>query len=84
MMGDQVTMDLLRRDLAKLEAEARFQGRSYPEGIEPFPRTLVGQGFFPGGDGLWRNADPAALGRPSPHTFPENGIMFLACFMREG
>lgn len=72
-----MTVDLLRRDLARLEATARFQGRSCPEGIEPFPRTLIGQGFFPGGDGLWRDAGPEALKRPSPNPFPENGIMFL-------
>jgi hypothetical protein len=72
-----MTVDLLRSSLAKLEDAKRFMGRPYPQGIEPFPRTLVGQGFFPGGDGLWRESTPTALRRPSPYAFPKNGIMFL-------
>lgn len=53
----------------------RFSGRSYPEGIEPFPKILKGQGFFPGGDGLWR--DRNKLRERSNCEFPRNGIMFL-------
>ena len=59
------------------EGQRRFDGRPYPEGIEPFPRTLVGQGFFPGGDGLWRDSDTVALRLPSPYALPVGGIMFL-------
>lgn len=72
-----MTVDALRSHLTALELAARFDGRAYPEGLEPVPRALVGQGFFPGGDGLWRDADPEALRRPSPYTFPVGGIMFL-------
>ncbi len=72
-----MSVDLLRSHLTALEAEGRFGGRAYPEGQEPFPRTLVGQGFFPGGDGLWRDPDPVALRQPSPYAFPVRGIMFL-------
>jgi len=52
-----------------------FEGRAYPDGIVPFPRTLIGQGFFPGGDGLWRDAK--RLKQLSPCPFPRSGIMFL-------
>lgn len=70
-------VDFLRDEIAKLEGAALFNGRPYPEGVEPFPRILTGQGFFPGGDGLWRDDCRTALKSPSPHTFPTNGIMFL-------
>lgn len=70
-------IDILRRRLAELESEAQFAGRPYPDGIEPFPKTLIGQGFFPGGDGLWRDADPPSkLKEPSPYPFPKRGIMY--------
>lgn len=69
--------EFLRHELARLEGQFRFQGRPYPEGMAPFPRALVGQGFFPGGDGLWRDDDPVSLREPSPYPFPEGGIMFL-------
>lgn len=39
-------IDILRRRLAELEGKARFAGRRYPDGIEPFRRTLIGQGSF--------------------------------------
>jgi len=68
----------LRERLKEIEDEGRFGGRAYPNGVEPFPRLLVGQGFFPGGDGLWRDSDlPHKLREPSPYAFPKNGIMFL-------
>ena len=71
-------IELLRQRLKELEDERRFAGRPYPPGIEPFPRTLVGQGFFPGGDGLWREELPASrLREPSRCPFPTGGIMFL-------
>jgi len=70
-------IEKLREQLHQLETELRFDGHSYPIGIEPFPRTLVGQGFFPGGDGLWRDDSSTALRQASPFDFPRNGIMFL-------
>ncbi len=72
-----MSVDYLRHHLNALEAEGRFGGRAYPEGLERFPRTLVGQGFFPGGDGLWRDVGPTTLRQPSPYAFPTGGIMFL-------
>jgi hypothetical protein len=59
----------------KMEQERRFNGRSYPEGMAPFPFQLTGQGFFPGGDGLWRGE--SQLLTPSQCQMPVNGIMFL-------
>lgn len=70
-------VSFLRSEVARLESAALFGGRPYPNGIEPFPATLPGQGFFPGGDGLWRDAASTALRLPSPNAFPLNGIMFL-------
>ena len=72
-----MSSDVLRKHLNAIEAEKRFNGKAYPEGLEPFPRTLVGQGFFPGGDGLWRDADQSSLREPSRYAFPYCGIMFL-------
>ena len=65
----------LRERIDELEREERFEGHPYPHGITGFPRSLVGQGFFPGGDGLWREKD--RLKEPSNIAFPERGIMFL-------
>ena len=72
-----MSSDLLRKQLNAMEAEKRFNDKAYPKGLARFPRTLVGQGFFPGGDGLWRNADQSSLRQPSRHAFPYRGIMFL-------
>lgn len=69
--------DMLRERLRAIEDLRFFDGRPYPNGIEPFPRVLVGQGFFPGGDGLWRDEDPSMLRQPSPYPFPRGGVMFL-------
>jgi uracil-DNA glycosylase len=71
-------IEILRQRLETLEDRGTFGGKAYPDGIVPFPRTLIGQGFFPGGDGLWRDATPAIrLKEPSPYPFPCSGIMFL-------
>ncbi|MDR3525600.1 MAG: hypothetical protein P4L66_16030 [Acetobacteraceae bacterium] len=72
-----MSIGILLSRLTTLEAEGRFGGRAYPEGLEPFPRTLTGQGFFPGGDGLWRDDNQLALRQPSPFAFPSGEIMFL-------
>lgn len=61
--------------ISQLEAELRFAGKPYPEGMAPFPGRLTGQGFFPGGDGLWRDDSRIKLGAISP--FPIGGIMFV-------
>ena len=65
---------LLNR-ISQLEAELRFGGKPYPDGMAPFPGRLMGQGFFPGGDGLWR--DEASIKLHSTSPFPVGGIMFL-------
>ena len=58
-----------------MEAERRFNGRAYPDGTSTFPFRLVGQGFFPGGDGLWR--DETELDRPLPGPLPVGGAVFV-------
>lgn len=63
----------LRKRIEELESENRFDGKPYPPGLTKFPGVLKGQGFFPGGDGLWRD-DPASAYAP---PFPEGGIMIL-------
>jgi hypothetical protein len=61
--------------IRQLEAELRFAGKPYPDGMAPFPGRLTGQGFFPGGDGLWRDDSRIKLNSTSP--FPIGGIMFV-------
>ncbi len=58
-----------------MERQKRFSGESYPHGMCAFPFRLKGQGFFPGGDGLWR--DDQHLEEPSQGTLPINGLMFV-------
>ena len=70
-------INVLFNRLKSMEESNRFSGNAYPAGMEPFPKKLLGQGFFPGGDGLWRNDDHASMRSPSPYPFPLNGIMFL-------
>ena len=70
-------MNALRQELTKLEESVCYPGGAYPTGLIAFPFTLTGQGFFPGGDGLWRDDNPKAIRTVSPNTFPHNGIMFL-------
>jgi hypothetical protein len=61
------------------EAEEKelFVGKqSYPPDMVAVPFSLVGQGFFPGGNGLWR--DDGKLGeRVTPKLVPIGGIMFV-------
>jgi hypothetical protein len=66
-------MDLLWEKISEVERESRFDGHPYPEGLTGFPGKLRGQGFFPGGDGLWREA--AATTGHAP--FPTGGVMIL-------
>lgn len=61
--------------LEELENEKRFGGRAYPEGMCSFPFRLTGQGFFPGGDGLWR--DDSRLAESNPGALPEAGVVFI-------
>jgi hypothetical protein len=58
-----------------MEEQNRFEGRAYPVGMSGFPFRLKGQGFFPGGDGLWR--DEAQLAEESHRLAATGGIMFL-------
>jgi hypothetical protein len=69
------TADGLWSRLHSMEAERRFNGRAYPDGTCPFPFQLAGQGFFPGGDGLWR--DETELDRPSSGLLPVGGAVFV-------
>jgi hypothetical protein len=68
-------IESLWNKISQLEAELRFDGKPYPDGMAPFPGRLTGQGFFPGGDGLWRDEFRIKLSSSSP--FPVGGIMFL-------
>jgi hypothetical protein len=61
--------------LQEMEDEKRFDGRAYPAGMSCFPFRLKGQGFFPGGDGLWR--DYTQLSQASAGLVAADGIMFL-------
>jgi hypothetical protein len=61
--------------IAELESETRFERNAYPKGMCPFPFRLRGQGFFPGGDGLWRDDSEVTAVRAG--TLPENGVLFL-------
>lgn len=67
----------MRKGLAEtlwVQLEQLERKRSpYPEGMVPFPRRLMGRGFFPGGDGLWRD-EPEDTNRPS---LPSGGILYL-------
>ena len=74
-MHDRQTVESLWTRLAAMEAERRFNGHAYPEGMKSFPFRLRGQGFFPGGDGLWR--DDADLCASSSGLLPVGGIMFV-------
>jgi hypothetical protein len=70
-----VSVALLWERLRVMELEKRFNGQSYPIGMCPFPFRLLGQGFFPGGDGLWR--DDSKMAEGSDGLLAVNGLMFL-------
>ncbi len=61
--------------LESMELEGRFAGDTYPVGMCAFPFHLTGQGFFPGGDGLWRADSDLALA--SSGLLPFGGLMFV-------
>jgi len=61
--------------LSEMECELRFEGASYPKGMCAFPFRLSGQGFFPGGDGLWR--EDTEVGLRSEGVLPQRGVVFV-------
>jgi hypothetical protein len=61
--------------LLEMEEEKRFDGRAYPARMSCFPFRLNGQGFFPGGDGIWR--DEGQLAQESTGLVAVDGVMFL-------
>jgi hypothetical protein len=69
------SVSVLWKKLEEMESERRFDGREYPSGTAKFPFRLTGQGFFPGGDGLWR--DDERLASSSDGVLPANGVLFL-------
>ena len=73
--GIVVRIAALWTRLEVMEKERRFDGQAYPEGMSRFPFRLTGQGFFPGGDGLWR--DEERIAQASPGFITVNGVMFL-------
>lgn len=76
-MSDEKAISVLSlwNRLHAIEEEKRFEGREYPAGMCSFPFRLTGQGFFPGGDGLWR--DDTQLAQASCGGAATDGIMFL-------
>lgn len=66
-------LESLRGRIAELEAPRSFDGESYPPGLTSFPGVLPGQGFFPGGDGLYRDSVSSSDAPP----FPVGGVMVL-------
>lgn len=75
MEDTAVAIDTLWVRLQEMEDEKRFGGQAYPEGMCSFPFRLPGQGFFPGGDGLWR--EDCQLDQVSSGTLQPGGIIFL-------
>ena len=61
--------------IGAMESELRFDGNPYPEGQCAFPFQLSGQGFFPGGDGLWR--EDGELSVKLSMRIRKRGAMFL-------
>lgn len=61
--------------LQAMEDEMRFDGLPYPKGMLRFPFRLTGQGFFPGGDGIWR--EDSRLAEASSGLITSGGVMFL-------
>lgn len=74
IIGLSSVAELWRR-LESMELESRFAGDAYPVGMCAFPFHLTGQGFFPGGDGLWRADSELAL--ISSSLLPFGGLMFV-------
>jgi hypothetical protein len=67
----------LRTELARVEHLRLFDGNEYPDPLTVFPWPLSGRGFFPGGDGLWRDPTPSGITGPATIPFPVNGVMFV-------
>jgi len=61
--------------LKSIETGLLFNRQAYPDGLVKFPFELIGRGFFPGGDGLWR--EPSAPHEAATHPYPFDGIMFV-------
>ncbi|HEY1255361.1 MAG TPA: hypothetical protein VGF01_11310 [Terracidiphilus sp.] len=76
-MSDEKVVNVsdLWTHLRGMEEEKRFNGQAYPAGMSCFPFRLTGQGFFPGGDGLWREEDH--IFKSSSGLVATRGIMFL-------
>ena len=65
----------LDKRLAELEEKRLFNGESYPIELVPFPHRLIGRGFYPGGDGIWR--DTSRVDQPASVPFPKGGVLIL-------
>ena len=73
--GKSAHVSELWQRLDAMENEMRFGGKSYPVGMCTFPFRLKGQGFFPGGDGLWRN--DGELSTAGEGVLRQGGVIFL-------
>jgi hypothetical protein len=61
--------------LQAMEDELRFDGKAYPDGMCALPFRLTGQGFFPGGDGLWRDEEELSIATDG--ALRQGGAVFL-------
>lgn len=75
LLQQHVNVQVLWDKLSEMEDRLSFASKAYPDGMCAFPFRLRGQGFFPGGDGLWRceGAEP----EPTSGALPQDGVMFL-------
>ena len=62
----------LRQRMEEMQGK---EGEAYPPCVVPIPYYLTGRGFFPGGDGIWR--DSHQISQPASVAFPTDGIMVL-------
>jgi hypothetical protein len=74
-LHEHVNVQVLWDKLSEMEDRLSFTGKAYPDGMCAFPFRLRGQGFFPGGNGLWR--DEGAISEPTSGALPHEGVMFL-------
>lgn len=73
--SNSIEVGQLWAQIELMENQRRFHGLAYPEGQGPFPFKLTGQGFFPSGDGLWREDNELSV--ESSKKIRREGVMFL-------
>lgn len=73
--SNSIEVGQLWAQIELMEDQRRFNGLAYPDGQAAFPFKLTGQGFFPGGDGLWREDNELSV--ESSKRIRREGVMFL-------